>query len=158
MTRKEKAEACFLQGYNCAQATALAFADLFPFDQDTLLRMISSFGGGMGRLREVCGAVSAVFLTAGVLYGYKDAGDDEVKAEHYARIQELAGRFESVYGTLVCRELLGLTVRHDPPVPSRRTAEFYASRPCKEIIGTAAGILEAYIKEHLPAGTDPNTD
>lgn len=152
MTRKEKAEAFFLQGYNCAQATALAFADLFPFDQDTLLRMTASFGGGMGRLREVCGAMSAVSLTAGILYGYKDAGDDEGKAAHYARIQDLADRFEAVYGTIICRKLLGLTVRRDPPVPSRRTAEFYAARPCKEIIGTAAGILEAYIKEHPPVG------
>ena len=153
MTRKEQAEACFLQGYNGAQATVLAFADLFPFDQDTLLRMISSFGGGMGRLREVCGAMSAVFLTAGLLYGYSDAADDEGKAAHYARIQELAGRFEAEYGTIICRELLGLTTHHDSPVPSRRTAEFYEKRPCKKIIGAAAGILETYIKEHPVSAT-----
>ncbi len=148
MSRQEKAEELFCRGYNCAQAAALAFADLFPFSEEILLRMISSFGGGMARLREVCGAVSAVFLTAGLLYGYSDPEDDEGKAAHYARIQELAARFEEVYGTIICRELLGLNTRHDPPQPSRRTAEFYASRPCGKIIRTAVGILEDYIKEH----------
>ena len=80
MTRQEKAEAYFLEGYNCAQAATLAFSDLYPFDEETLLRMISSFGGGMGRLREVCGAVSAIFLTAGLLYGYAAPGDAAGKA------------------------------------------------------------------------------
>lgn len=148
MTRQEKAEAYFLEGYNCAQAAALAFSDLYPFDEETLLRMISSFGGGMGRLREVCGAVSAIFLTAGLLYGYAAPGDAAGKAAHYARIQELAHRFEEKYGTILCRELLGLSVRHDSPVPSERTAEFYATRPCRGIIGTAVSILEEYINEH----------
>ena len=147
-TRREQAEANFLAGYNCAQATALAFADLFPVDQETLLRMISSFGGGMGRLREVCGAVSAVFLTAGLLYGYSEPDNTQAKAAHYTRIQELAARFEAEYGTLICRELLGLSARHDSPIPTKRTAEFYEKRPCKKIIGTAAEILEDYIKEH----------
>ena len=148
VSRRDQAEAFFLQGYNCAQATALAFADYFPFEQETLLRMISSFGGGISRLREVCGAMSAVFLTAGLLYGYHDAADETGKAAHYARIQDLAARFEAVYGSIICRELLGLSAHRDPPWPSKRTAEFYEKRPCKKIIGTAAEILEAYIKEH----------
>ena len=147
-SRQDQAEAFFLQGYNCAQATALAFSDLFPFDKQTLLRMISSFGGGMGRLREVCGAVSAVFFTTGLLYGYSEPGDDEGKAALYARIQELAVRFEKEHGSIVCRELLGLTAHRDPPAPSKRTAEFYETRPCKRLIGSAAAILEQYIKEH----------
>ena len=148
MTRAEQAEVYFLQGYNCAQATVLAFSDLFSFDKEILLRMISSFGGGMGRLREVCGAMSAIFFVTGLLYGYSDPKDDAGKAELYARIQDQAARFESLYGTIVCRELLGLTTHHDSPVPTKRTADFYETRPCKKIIGTAARILDEYIREH----------
>ena len=147
MTRREAAMANFMKGYNCSQAVMLAFADLLPIDESTLLKMASSFGGGMGRLREVCGSVSGIFMVAGLLYGYDGPETGEVKAEHYARIQERAKRFEEKHGTIICREMLGLTVRHDTPVPEARTKEYYKKRPCAEIIGDAAEILEQFIQE-----------
>ncbi len=148
MTRRESAMANFKKGYNCSQSIVLAFADMLPADEKTLLKMASSFGGGMGRLREVCGSVSGMFMVAGLLYGYDGPETGQVKAEHYAGIQELAHRFEEKHGTIICREMLGLSVRHDVPVPKARTAEYYKKRPCAEIIGDAAEILEQYIEEH----------
>ncbi len=148
MTRREIAMANFKNGYNCSQAITLAFADLLPIDKATLLKMASSFGGGMGRLREVCGSVSGMFMITGLLYGYDGPETGQVKADHYARIQELAHQFEEQHGSIVCREMLGLTTKHDIPVPEARTAEYYKKRPCTEIIGDAAEILEQYINEH----------
>ena len=150
MTRREAAMANFLQGYNCSQSIILAFEDMLPVDKTTLSMMASSFGGGMGRLREVCGSVSGMFMIAGLLYGYDGPETGQVKADHYARIQELARRFEEKHGSIVCREMLGLDVRHDVPVPEARTKEYYKKRPCAEIIGDAAEILEEYIKENEP--------
>ena len=146
MERYEKAGEYFLQGYNCTQAVVLAFAELTGMDKDQLLKIASSFGGGMGRLREVCGAVSGMFIIAGLLYGYSTPERGQIKAEHYSRIQSLAKRFEDRFGSIVCRELLGMNVKHDLPIPSPRTDEFYKKRPCKEIIEYAAMILDEYIK------------
>ena len=149
-SRKERAMEYFLEGYNCTQSVAMAFSDLIDMDMDTFLRMGSSFGGGMGRLREVCGSVSGMFLVAGYLYGYSTPETGQVKADHYARIQELAHVFEEQNGSIVCRELLGLSRKHDEPVPEARTAEYYKKRPCKELIGMAAQILDDFIKENKP--------
>ena len=149
MTRREAAIANFMQGYNCSQSVVLAFADLLPVDRSELLKLSSSFGGGMGRLREVCGSVSGMFMVAGLLYGYDGPEKGRVKADHYARIQELAHSFEEKHGSIVCRELLGLSIHHDVPVPEARTAEYYKKRPCPEIIGDAAEILEQYINKSL---------
>lgn len=146
--RKEKAMALFEEGYNCAQSVFLAFEDMHGIDKKKAAALSSSFGGGMGRLREVCGAVSGMFMTAGVLYGYDDPKAKEEKAEHYARIQELAAAFEKENGSIVCRELLGLSVKKEAPTPEARTPEYYKKRPCKELVGQAAEILEQYIKEH----------
>ncbi len=148
MSRREMAMANFLKGYNCSQSIVLAFADMLPIDESMISKLASSFGGGMGRLREVCGSVSGMFMVVGLLYGYDGPETGQVKADHYARIQELAHRFEEKHGTIVCREMLGLSVRHDVPVPEARTAEYYKKRPCAEIIGDAAEILEQYIKEN----------
>ncbi len=147
MSRKEMAMENFLAGYNCTQAVVLAFSDLLPIDRDTLMKLSCSFGGGMGRLREVCGAVSGMFLVTGLLYGYSTPETGAVKAAHYARIQELAHRFEEKTGSIVCREILGLSVKRESPVPEARTAEYYRKRPCKETVGLAAEILEQYIAE-----------
>ena len=146
MTRKEKAMAYFRQGYNCAQAVVLAFADLTDMDEATLSRMSCSFGGGMGRLREVCGTVTGMFLVTGLLRGYDGAETGEVKAAHYARIQALAKEFERQNGSIVCRELLALREKHrDDPTPEARTEAYYAGRPCAELVGSAAEILENYL-------------
>lgn len=146
--RKDVAMKLFEEGYNCAQSVFLAFEDLHGIDEKTAAALSSSFGGGMGRLREVCGAVSGMFMVAGVLYGYDDPKAREEKTEHYARIQELAGAFEKANGSIVCRELLGLSVKKEAPKPSERTAEYYKKRPCKELVGQAAEILEQYIAAH----------
>ena len=147
MTRKELAMDYFYQGYNCSQSLVLAFKDKLNMDETTLSKLASSFGGGMGRLREVCGSVSGMFMVIGLLYGYSGPEKGDVKAEHYARIQELAARFEKEHGSIVCRELLGLSVKHDSPTPEARTKEYYTKRPCPEIIGSAAQILEQYLQE-----------
>lgn len=151
MTRREMAMENFLAGYNCAQALVLAFADKLPVEQDILMQMSCSFGGGMGRLREVCGAVSGMFLVCGMLCGYSTPETGAVKAEHYARIQELARRFEERSGSIVCREILGLTVKRESPVPEARTPEYYKKRPCKETVGMAAEILEEFLEEQTMA-------
>ena len=147
MTRKELATQNFLNGYNCSQSVVLAFSDVVNVDKDTLLRLAGSFGGGMGRLRETCGAVTGMFIIAGLLYGYSTPETGEIKADLYSKIQELAHRFEAVNGSIVCREILGLTSKHSSPVPEARTAEYYKKRPCPEIVGIAAEILENFIAE-----------
>ncbi len=151
MTRRERAEANFRAGYNCAQSVALAFDDLVPMDRALLARMASPLGGGMGRLREVCGAVSGMLLVLGALYGYDAPGEDAKKAALYAQVQALALAFEQRHGSIVCRELLGIEDRRQPPTPTPRTADFYEKRPCGRFIGDAAALLEAYIAEHPPA-------
>ena len=148
MTRREAAMSNFMKGYNCSQSIVLAFSDMLNIDEATLLKLSSSFGGGMGRLREVCGSVSGMFMVAGLLYGYDGPETGQIKADHYARIQELAHRFEEKHGSIVCRELLGLSVRHDDPTPEARTTEYYKKRPCPEMIGDAAEILEQFINEY----------
>ena len=148
MNRKEKAMNNFLEGYTCAQSLVLAFADLLDVDEKQLMKLCSSFGGGISRLREVCGAESGTAMVLGLFYGFDGPDTGEVKNAHYARVQECALAFEEVYGTIVCRELLGLTVKHDIPVAEARTGEYYKKRPCKEFIGCAAEILEKYIEAH----------
>ena len=150
MTRREAARANFLNGYNCSQSIILAFEDLLPMEKSQLLKISSPFGGGMGRLREVCGSVSGMFMIVGLLYGYDGPETGQKKPELYTRVQELAHRFEEKHGSIVCRELLGLSVRHDVPIPEARTKDYYRKRPCPEIIGDAAEILEAYIKNNPP--------
>lgn len=135
----------FKTGYNCAQSVFLAFAENFGFDKETALKLSSSFGGGMGRLREVCGAVSAMFAIAGLKYGYTEPNNDEVKAKHYELIQTLAEKFKAKHNTIICRELLGLPEGADEPTPSKRTEQYYKERPCEFFIKTAAEILEQEI-------------
>ncbi|MDD6037036.1 MAG: C-GCAxxG-C-C family protein [Lachnospiraceae bacterium] len=145
--RAKKAMELFINGYNCAQAVVLAYADYFEESPETLARMISSFGGGMGRLREVCGTVSGMFFIAGKLFGYSEPKDLQGKTELYGRIQELAARFEERNGSIVCRELLGLKEKVSLPTPEERTPEYYKKRPCPNLAAEAADILEKYIKE-----------
>ena len=147
----QKAMALFKEGYNCAQSVFLAFADKYPMEQGLALRLSSSFGGGMGRLREVCGAVSGMFMVAGILYGYDSPTAYEEKKTHYERIQELAHRFSGYTGSIVCRELLGLDKKEDAPAPEKRTEVYYQKRPCAQMVGLAAAILENYIEEN-PVG------
>ena len=142
------AEQLFLKGYNCAQAVFMAFCDVTGMDEKTALQLSSSFGGGMGKLREVCGAVSGMFMVAGVLYGYDAPKDAQAKNTHYARIQELADAFQKENGSIVCRELLGLSVKKEAPIAAERTQEYYRKRPCVELVKCAARVMDAYIEKN----------
>lgn len=145
MTHGDRAKELFLEGYNCSQAVAGAYAKEMGMEFQTVVKMVSPFGGGMGRLREVCGTVSGMFFVAGVLYGYDDPKDFEGKKELYGRIQDLAEEFKKRTGSIVCRELLGLEGKDTNPTPSRRTKEYYEKRPCPDMAKLAADILEEYI-------------
>lgn len=148
MDHRELASENFMKGYNCAQTVAVTFCDVTGLTPEFAARLSSSFGGGMGRMREVCGAVSGMLMVAGLLYGYETPGDDTAKREHYARVQELAGAFREREGSIVCREIL----KNPPsdPNPTPRTAEFYRKRPCVRLVMLAAQILDDYIREHPP--------
>ena len=139
---EKKARELFTSGYNCAQSTFCAFADDIGIDFETALKLSSSFGGGMGRLREVCGAVSAMFMIAGLKYGYTSNNDDITKEKHYQLIQNLAEEFKKQNKTIICRELLGLPDGADSPTPSKRTKNYYQERPCEDIVASAAKIIK----------------
>ena len=145
--RGTRAKELFLEGYNCAQAVVLAYEDFFDESPEILAQTVSAFGGGMGRLREVCGSVSGMFFVISRLFGYGDPKDTTGKTELYARVQELAERFKKRNGSIVCRELLGLQEKISVPVPEERTQEYYKKRPCPDIIGDAADVLELYLRE-----------
>ena len=144
----EKAKALFEEGYNCAQAVFCAFNDLMNLDFETALKISSSFGGGLGRLREVCGAVSGAAMVLGYLYGYDSPKDNTTKMEHYALIQQFANDFAKENGSYICKELLGLDKKENSPVPTERTNEFYKKRPCNELVYEAAAWVENYINSH----------
>ena len=141
-----KAAELFLSGYNCAQAVAVAFCDVTGLTEAQSAKMASAFGGGMGRLREVCGAVSGMMLVLSLLYGYDTPGDDVSKKELYTRVQALAARFREENGSIICREIL----KNPPsdPNPTPRTAEFYAKRPCAKMVMTAGRLLDAFLEEN----------
>jgi C_GCAxxG_C_C family probable redox protein len=147
-TPSELAVSYFREGYNCSQSVFLAFCEEYGMDFDTALKISSSFGAGMGRLREVCGAVTGMFMVAGIIYGYTDPKDQVAKSQHYERIQLLAKEFEERNHSIICRDLLGLGAGKDSPVPELRTAEYYKKRPCVELVGMAAEIMDNYIQEH----------
>ena len=136
----------FLDGYNCAQAITVAFSDVTGLDKNFSARMASSFGGGIGRLREVCGAVSGMVMVAGILYGYDGNSEESAKKDHYTLVQALANQFKEEVGSIICRDIL----KNPPsdPNPTPRTEEFYKQRPCTRMVMVAAKILDEYIQEH----------
>lgn len=147
MDHSYKAAELFLNGQNCTQAIVVAFCDVTGLEPAFAARISSSFGGGIGRLREVCGAVSGMVMVAGLLYGYDDPGEKDCnKKAHYQLVQELAEKFRAQIGHIVCREIL----KNPPsdPTPTPRTEEFYKTRPCARMVMTAARILDEYIEAH----------
>lgn len=146
MNHATKAAELFMEGYNCAQAVAVAFCDVTGLDEKSVSKLTSPFGGGMGRLREVCGAVSGMFFVLGQLYGYDTPDDDPAKKQLYSQVQELAGKFQEMNGSIVCREIL----KNPPtdPNPAPRTAEFYAVRPCVRMVMVAAELMDEFIAQH----------
>ena len=147
MNHREIAQGYFKQGFNCAQSVAMAFCDVTGLDVKQSARFASSFGGGLGRMREVCGAVSGMAFVLGVLYGYDDPKVMGASATHYARVQEVAGAFKAANGSIICRELLG-DKSAVTATPEPRTAEYYKKRPCVELVGMAADILDDYLEAH----------
>ena len=144
MTRGEIAESYFKKGFNCAQSVVMAFHGETGLSEEASAKLASSFGGGLGRMREVCGAVSGMAIVLGILYGYDDPSVPNASRDHYALVQALAGKFREANGSIVCRELLG----GSPSVaatPEPRTAEYYKKRPCPELVRLSADILEEYI-------------
>ena len=142
MDHREKAQALFREGYNCSQAVFCSFCDETGLDMDTAARLSSSFGGGIGRLREVCGAFSGAMLAFGMLRGYSDIEDPQKKISHYRQIQEFAALFKEKNGSYICRDLLKDVETTYGYVPEERTPEFYERRPCLRLIGDAAGMLD----------------
>ncbi len=146
MTKGQQAKILFTEGYNCAQAVFGAFSQELGLDFDIAMKLSSGFGGGMGRLREVCGAVSGMFMVFDMKHGYTSPTDKEGKMELYSHIQELSKRFEKENGSIICRELLGLSEIKSDPTPESRTAEYYKKRPCAELVEIAADIVDSYLQ------------
>ena len=148
MTHEEKALQYFQNGANCAQAVVLAYADELGMDEKTAARLASSFGGGIGRLREVCGAVSGMMMVYGYLKGYDDLQDAAAKKAHYANVQALANAFREVNGSIICRELLSLKKNENSdPSPTPRTSNAFHARPCFGFVQSAARLLDEKLKE-----------
>lgn len=143
--RVEAAKGLFQKGYNCAQSVVMAYADIIGEEPEVLAKIAASFGGGMGRLREVCGTVSGMSLLAGWFEPCPTATDAEAKRRNYALVQQFAETFRQQNGAIVCRTLLGLDRVKDEPTPAPRTAEYYRKRPCKELVGDAARIVAEYL-------------
>lgn len=144
--RALRAKELFNKGYNCAQAVALAYADITALDENTVATITASFGGGMGRLREVCGAVSGMSFLASFISPSPTADNAEAKKANYALVQHFAEQFRQQNGNIVCRLLLGLDCPKDEPTPSPRTAEYYKKRPCAEYVYDAALIVGNYLE------------
>lgn len=151
--RARRARQNFLDGYNCCQAVLLAFSDIFGQDEETIATIASGFGGGMARMREVCGTVSAMGMAAGFISPAIHPEKMEERTANYALVQELAGEFRKENGSIVCRELLGLDRksmneasgnsgnRTESPRPSDRTEEYYRKRPCPDLVACSARII-----------------
>lgn len=138
--RVERAKELFHQGYNCSQSVVASCADLFGMDEALALRMSASFGGGIGRMRQTCGAACGMFMLEGLVSG-SATPDAQAKANNYAQVQELAQRFREQHGSIICAELLGLAQPTITPTPEARTSEYYHKRPCAEMVGDAVRIF-----------------
>lgn len=144
MTKREVGERYFKEGYNCAQAVALAFSKEVNLDETTISKIISGFGGGFGRMREVCGAVSGMVFVLSAIEGQYDPNDNEEKMIHYQKVQSLMKTFKEKNGSYICRELLSLPEENSEPTPEKRTETYYKKRPCASLVGDACEILEYY--------------
>lgn len=151
--RIEKAVALFKEGYNCSQSVVAAFADQYGFTREQALRMSASFGGGIGRMRETCGAACGLFMLAGLETGAIEGADRDGKARNYAVVQELAEEFKRRNGALKCADLLGLS-KKEPVVstPEARTSQYYAKRPCVKMVEEAARIWCEYLEKAANEG------
>lgn len=146
MSRQDKAEELFKSGYNCAQSMIGAYCDLFGLDFETAMKITEGLGGGMGRLRLTCGAVTAMFILAGMSKSKAAASDLETRADVYGTVQRMASDFKNIHGTVICAELLGDIMPKDGgSVPTKRDDEFYAKRPCIACIRDCGAIVEKHL-------------
>lgn len=152
--RARKAKQNFLDGYNCCQSVMLAFSDVFEADELTLSTIASGFGGGLARMREVCGTVSAIGMAAGFISPAVHPKNIEERTANYALVQELAGEFRKENGSIICAELLGLRPKKEieSPAPSERTEEYYRKRPCPELVACSARIIARKLLSMQNAG------
>lgn len=163
-SRVEKTGELFKEGFNCSQSVFAAYADLFGMDQETACRVAASFGGGIGRMRETCGAASGMFLVAGMLTGATKGEDQTAKKNNYEVVQKLAEEFKKENGgTYICRELLGLDrqgkkVIPGDTTPEARTEEYYKKRPCLNTILGAAAIVERLLLDGLVETAEDGTE
>ena len=148
-THADKAARIFEEGYNCAQSVFCALCDRTGMERSAALRLSAALGGGMGRMREVCGAVSSILIAAGILWA-TDSPDASDKEDMYRLTQRMAAMFKEKHGTIICRELLNMT--DDSPVPSGRTAEYYATRPCVRFVRDACNIFDTIDSERRGDG------
>lgn len=138
--RQDKAEQFFRQGFNCAQSVVAACADIYAIDTDFALRVAASFGGGIGRMRQTCGAACGMFILAGLHNGSTTPHDNDGKMNNYQTVQNLAQLFKQDNGSLLCAELLGLAKPEQSPEPEKRTDTYYKKRPCVEMVRSAVRI------------------
>lgn len=140
----------FESGYNCAQSVFLAYSDVFELDLNMAKKMSVSFGAGVGRMREVCGTVSAMAMLAGFKYPVLDQNDQEAKTMNYTMVQKMADMFKKKHGTIICRSLLpAAEANQTTPAPSERTTEYYAKRPCSKYVEESARIAGRMLKNEL---------
>ena len=152
--RVERAVELFRQGYGCCQSVVAAFADLYGFTEEQAARIGAGFGGGVGRMRMMCGAVSGLVVLAGMKEGQTEGSDRTGKAECYKTVQELVSRFGDANGSIICEELLGLKgpIPKGNYVPDARNADYYAKRPCAAKVESAARIFADYLAGEPDAG------
>lgn len=147
-SRVEDAVAMFESGYACAQSVFVTYADLFGLDRETALKLSGPLSAGVGRMREVCGTVSAMAMLAGLKKGFTDPKQEAEKTQTYETVRHMSDAFRQEHHTIVCRELLGLPPgceREESAAPAPRTPEYYASRPCSRIVRTAALLVESML-------------
>lgn len=149
ISRVTEAVKTFEAGYTCAQSVFVTYADLFGMDKETALKLTSPMGGGIGRMREVCGAVSAMALLAGLKEGNTDPSNEEGKERIYRLTRQMAEKFKEKHETIICRELLGIEGMEKSAKPSVRTAEYYSERPCSRLVATASRIIEEMLLEDI---------
>lgn len=149
--RVQRAVDNFMQGYGCCQSVVAAFADLYNLDDTMAKRIAAGFGGGVGRMRMMCGAVSGIVILAGLDRGQIDGADRKGKSMCYKVVQELLDEFKVQNGSVVCAELLGLKGHEKAQssyVASPRTAEYYKTRPCAAKVESAARIFAEYLMDY----------
>ncbi len=144
-SRVEEAVRRFESGYNCAQAVFATYADLFGMNETDALKIASPMGAGVGRMREMCGAVSAMALLEGLKEGNTDPVDKQAQGRTYETVRTMCDSFAERNGSMICRELLGIAAREKSAVPSERTTAYYGTRPCAGYVRCAAELVEKHL-------------